>query len=55
MREKSRPDEAEANDCGGPTFEAENEVWPDFRGSTQPKSLPLNGERIACLAAIRAK
>jgi hypothetical protein len=30
LRGKIRPDEAEAEDCGGSTFEADNEVWPDF-------------------------
>ena len=31
MRGKIRPDEAEAEGCGGPTVEADKEVRPDFR------------------------
>ena len=30
LREKIRPDEAEAAGCGGSTVKADNEVWPDF-------------------------
>ena len=30
MRDKIRPDEAEAAGCGGSTVKADNEVWPDF-------------------------
>jgi hypothetical protein len=30
LREKLRPDEAEAAGCGGSTVKADNEVWPDF-------------------------
>jgi len=31
LREKTPPDEAEPEGCGGSTVKGENEVWPDFR------------------------
>jgi len=32
---KIRSDEAEAEGCGGPTVEADNEVWSDFSRNPQ--------------------
>jgi len=35
LRAEIRPDEAEAEGCGGPTVEADNEGWTDFRCNPQ--------------------